>query len=117
MRTGLLALASAVAASLVLAHEAPAAVTATAIRIGDHPAFVRVVVDFTGGRLGSPNVEAADPRPFADGRARVLVTKRGIATWAAPRSAAGVHARLVRRGANRVVLRLRAARHRFKYLS
>jgi hypothetical protein len=25
--------------------------TATAIRIGDHPAYVRVVVDFTDGRL------------------------------------------------------------------
>jgi hypothetical protein len=103
-------------ASLALAHAAPAAVTATKIRIGDHPAFVRVVVDFTGGRLRSPNVEATDPRPFADGRARVRVAKPGISMHAAPRTAFGVHARLVRR-TNRLVLRLSAAPHRFKYLA
>ncbi len=115
VRIGLLTVVSALAVSLALAHDAPAAVNATKIRIGDHPAFVRVVVDFTGGRLGSPNVEATDPRPFADGRARVLVTKPGIAMHAAPRTHAGVHARLVR-GPNRLVLRLSTAQHRFKYL-
>ena len=30
---------------------ASAALTATQIRIGNHPAFVRVVVDFSGGTL------------------------------------------------------------------
>ena len=34
----------------VLPAAASAALTATQIRIGNHPAFVRVVVDFTAGR-------------------------------------------------------------------
>ncbi len=46
---------------------ASAALTATQIRIGNHPAFVRVVVDFTGGTLHRNDVESPDPQPF-DGR-------------------------------------------------
>jgi len=46
----------------VLAVTAPAAapdaapLTATALRIGDHPGFVRVVVDFSGGRVNPGEV-------------------------------------------------------------
>jgi hypothetical protein len=92
------------------------ATTATGIRIGDHPAFVRVVVDFTGGAVRSPNVMALDHSPFGDGLARVEVRKPAIDTDAATREAFGVRARLVQ-GTNRIVLRLTAAPHRFKYLA
>jgi len=92
------------------------ALTATEIRIGDHPAFVRVVVDFSDGRLLSPNLMALDPLPYADGQSTVEVRKPGIDTDAAARQAFGVRARLVQR-TNRILLRLTFVRHRFKYLA
>ena len=105
------------AAGVLLA--APAAhgqgvLTATGIRIGNHPAFVRVVVDFEGARLRDNQVLAADPSPF-DGRARVRVSGRGIDADADPERAHGVSARVVQRD-DAVVLRLRADERRFKYL-
>jgi hypothetical protein len=54
----------AAAAIAVIAVTAPAAapdappLTATAIRIADHPGFVRVVVDFGGGRVNPGEVVA-----------------------------------------------------------
>ena len=93
---------------------AAAALTATQIRIGNHPAFVRVVVDFTGGTLNANAVESPDPAPF-DGRARVRVTGSGITTHAARVDAEGVVARVLQRSGS-IVLRLSAAAHRFKYL-
>jgi hypothetical protein len=92
------------------------ALTATEIRIGDHPAFVRVVVDFSDGRLLSPNLMALDPLPYADGQSTLEVRKPGIDTDAAARQAFGVRARLVQR-TNRILLRLTFVRHRFKYLA
>jgi hypothetical protein len=93
---------------------ASAALTATQIRIGNHPAFVRVVVDFTGGTLHANAVESPDPAPF-DGRARVRVTGSGITTHAARVDDQGVVARVLQRSGS-IVLRLSAAAHRFKYL-
>ena len=93
---------------------ASAALTATQIRIGDHPAFVRVVVDFSGGTLNANAVESPDPNPF-DGRARVRVTGSGITTSASGAFAEGVHAAIAQRSGS-IVLRLRAREHRFKYL-
>ena len=93
---------------------ASAALTATQIRIGNHPAFVRVVVDFTGGTLHANDVESPDPQPF-DGRARVRVTDAGITSNAARVTGDGVAARVVERSGF-VVLRLSARKHRFKYL-
>jgi hypothetical protein len=93
---------------------AAAALTATQIRIGNHPAFVRVVIDFTGGTLHRNDVESPDPQPF-DGRARVRVTRVGITTGAAAVTQEGVTARVVQRSGS-IVLQLSARRHRFKYL-
>lgn len=115
MRRGALALIAALAAGLAAAGQAEGAVTATGIRIGDHPAFVRVVVDFSGGRIHNPNVEATDPSPFGDGIAIVRVSKAGIRTTAPARSAFGVRARLTQ-GTNRIVLRITATPRRFKYM-
>ena len=70
-----------------------AALTATDIRIGSHPAFVRVVVEFTGGGIEPRHTFATDPNPFG-GRSAVEVTKRGLDCDAAPESAHGVEARL-----------------------
>jgi hypothetical protein len=75
----------------VLPAAASAALTATQIRIGDYPAFVRVVVDFSGGTLNSNAVESPDPMP-RDGKARVRVAGSGITTSAAPVGAEGVAA-------------------------
>jgi hypothetical protein len=111
-----IALVSALVVSLGLAAPAvaSAALTATQIRIGNHAAFVRVVVDFTGGTLNANAVESPDPQPF-DGFARVRVTGSGIGSSASSVLAEGVHARIVQRS-GAVVLRLRAREHRFKYL-
>jgi immunoglobulin-like protein involved in spore germination len=93
---------------------ASAALTATQIRIANHPAFVRVVVDFSGGTLHSNDTESPDPLP-RDGRSRVVVTAPGVTTSAAPLTAEGVRARVVQRSGS-VVVKLRARLHRFKYL-
>ena len=102
------------AVASVLPAAASAALTATQIRVGNHPAFVRVVVDFTGGTLHRNEVESPDPQPL-DGRARVRVTRVGITTGAAAVTREGVTARIVQRSGS-IVLQLSARRHRFKYL-
>jgi len=112
----------AVAAVLVaFAAAAPDAVprsaplTATGIRIADHPGTVRVVVDFTGGRVLEGQVVASDPRPFGDGRVRLPMTRRGVRTVAAPVRDEGVSAAVVQRS-GRIAIRLDAAARRFKYV-
>jgi Immunoglobulin-like domain of bacterial spore germination len=102
------------AIAAVLPMTASAALTATQIRIGNHPAFVRVVVDFSGGTLHANDVESPDPMP-SDGRARVRVTDAGITTSAFGVRAEGVKARVVQ-GTGALVVRLRARERRFKYL-
>jgi len=103
---------------LALASVAPAAasaaLTATQIRIGNHPAFVRVVVDFTGGTLNANDVESPDPLPF-DGSARVRVTDPGVTTAASALTAEGVTVHVLQRSGF-IVVTLHARRHRFKYL-
>ena len=78
----------AVAASAVLAPQAAtesaAPLTATGVRIADHAGFVRVVVDFTGGRVFAGEVVATDRSPFRDGVVRLPLTRRGVRTVAAP---------------------------------
>ena len=102
------------AAAGVVPAAASAALTATQIRIGNHPAFVRVVVDFSGGTLHANDVESPDPMPF-DGLARVRVTDPGVTTTASPVTSEGVAARVLQRSGF-VVVTLHARRHRFKYL-
>ena len=41
--------------------------TATGIRAGSHPAFVRVVVDFSGGAVTFNTTNATDPEPVRRG--------------------------------------------------
>ena len=101
-------------AALLLAAVAGAC-TAVAIRFGDHPAYARVVVSFTGGTIGMRNVDATDPNPF-DGSAALRVNRAGIGTRVAAARGLGVTVRITpRTGALRITLV--AARHRFKYLS
>ena len=117
VRKGVLTLLAALAAvAAVLPGRAEGALTANRIRIGDHPAFVRVVIDFSGGVVRQPNVFATDPGPFFDGLARVQISKNGIDTDAAAKTAFGVHASLMQQ-TNRIALRLSAADRRFKYLA
>jgi hypothetical protein len=115
VRKGALTFLAVLAAAAALPGRADAAVTATDIRISSHVAFVRVVIDFTGGRARHRDVFATDPRLFGDGRGRISIEKPAIDTDAAPEHAFGVDASFVQ-GANRIVLHLVADRHRFKYL-
>lgn len=112
----LAALIGALIAGAVLAPQAAAApLTATQIRIGDHPGFVRVVVDFTGGTVQAGEVVATDPNPFPDGFVRLPMMHRGIRTTAAPVRDEGVFAR-IGQGADRITIRLTGHDRRFKYV-
>jgi hypothetical protein len=92
-------------------------VTATAIHIGDHPAYVQAVVEFTGNTVAAnPELRAPDPSPF-DGRARLqYVVGQRLRTRAAPRSGYGLSVSVVNH-ARGLAIDLRAAPRRFKYVS
>jgi hypothetical protein len=113
------ALAGAVAVVLtfVLVPQALAVapLTATNIRIGDHPAFVRVVVDFTGGTVEPGEVVATDPDPFPDGFVRLPMVHPGVKTTAMPVRAEGIFARIAQ-GGGRITIRLTGTDRRFKYV-
>jgi hypothetical protein len=95
---------------------ASAELTASDVRIGAQPAFVRVVVDFTGGRVEFNEANAEDPR-VSDGSARVDITRTGISVRAGlDRSAQGVRVRVTLATANRLRVQLTAAPRRFKYM-
>jgi hypothetical protein len=112
----LVGLATALAACLAFAASATAApLTATKIRVGAHPGFVRVVIDFSGGTVQFNEVEATDPDPFPDGFVRLPITHSGIRTTAAPVRSNGVFAR-IGQGTGRITVRLTGADRRFKYL-
>jgi len=72
-------------------------VTATAVRIGDHPAYVRAVVDFAGTTTGAnPQVFATDTQPL-DGRASLqYVVGPDVQTPAAPQTRFGVSASVIK---------------------
>ncbi len=107
---------AAVVVCLVLPQAASAApLTATQIRIADHPGFVRVVVDFSGGTVAFNELEATDPDPFPDGFVRIRLMHPGVKTSATPVRADGVFARSAQSG-GRITIRLSAADRRFKYL-
>src|SRR5215216_2509296 len=106
----------ALVAFAVLAPQATAApLTATEIRVGDHPGFVRVVIDFTGGRVEPGEVVATDPNPFPDGFVRLPMMHPGIKTTASPVRAEGVFARIAQ-GGGRITIRLTGRDRRFKYV-
>jgi hypothetical protein len=102
-------------APLAVADTAAARLTATGIRVGDHPGFVRVVVDFTGGTVLTGEVVATDPNPFGDGVVRLPLSHRRVRTTAAPVNALGVSAS-IRQRRGRIVIRLAGAPRRFKYV-
>jgi len=56
--------------ALLAAPASASALPATGARIAQHPGFVRVVVDFSGGTLEINEADATDPSP-GDGTARV----------------------------------------------
>ena len=89
--------------------------TAFRTRVADHPAYVRVVVDFTDGRLGDNRYEAVDPDPV-DGRAAIVVTHRRVQAQAPTVRAHGVRVRITQ-GSNRIRVGIAAAGGRFKYLA
>jgi hypothetical protein len=115
MRRLLIAFAVSLVSGAVLAPSASAALTAREIRIADHPGFVRVVVDFTGGRVEPGEVVATDPNPFADGFVRLPLTRAGVRTTAAPVRDEGVFARIAQ-GSGRITIRLTGTDRRFKYV-
>jgi hypothetical protein len=94
-----------------LAGAAPQ-LTATGVRIGDHPAFVRVVVDFNG-KVREREVEAGR---FAPRMATLRVTQPGVTTQTSGRSGYGVRVAL-QPGTQMLHVTTSFARHRFKYLS
>ncbi len=92
-------------------------VQATAIHIGNYPAYVRTVVDFTGKTVGgNPEMLAPDAHPF-DGRARLqYVIGPGVRATAAPRSGYGLSVSIVKNPRG-LAIDLRSAPRHFKYLS
>jgi hypothetical protein len=105
-----------VAMAVVPAADAgPAPLTATQIRIANHPGVIRVVVDFSGGRVQAGEVVASDPNPFRDGFVRLPLTRPGVRTMAAPVSQHGVLAHIAQ-GTGRITIRLSGADRRFKYV-
>jgi hypothetical protein len=116
MRMSFLSLAAlAMVAAAALPASASAALTASDVRIGAQPAFVRVVVDMTGGQAAFNEVEATDPR-VADGSARVDISHPGIVVTERDRSAQGVRVRLSLATANRARVQITATTVRFKYV-
>jgi len=90
--------------------------TATAIRVGDHPGYVGVVVDLRGTVPQANGATYATDTDPSDGRAVVRFGIIGLRTTAAPVDYDGVSARLSQ-GHNYIDLGLRVAPGRFKYLS
>lgn len=115
MRRLLIAFALSLLSGAVLAPPASAVLTAREIRIGDHPGFVRVVIDFTGGRVEPGEVVATDPNPFPDGFVRLPLTRAGVRTTADPVRDEGVFARIAQ-GSGKITIRLTGDDRRFKYV-
>lgn len=97
-------------AALVVA--AAVALTATGVRIGDHPAFVRVVVDFNG-RVPANQVEFVK---LSSKLATVQVNHPGITTQTTGSTGQGVRVAL-QPGTQALHVGMGFAQHRFKYVS
>lgn len=95
---------------------AAAAPTANDVRFGEHPAFVRVVVDFSGSAFDENVVMTSDPRP-GDGLTRLRLDVPGISTTAAAvTTGEGLRVRIAQ-GSGRLLVGIRSAAGRFKYVS
>lgn len=91
---------------------ASARLTATGVRIGDHLAYVRVVIDFAGGTLNDGEVTMTH---FSSTAATVEVIHPKVQTQAVPRSGYGIRVRVVS-GPDRLRGELRFGRARIKYV-
>jgi hypothetical protein len=96
------------------AAAAPAPV-ATAIRIGEHGSFTRVVVDFSRATPTRGEIVASDPDPYPDGSARIPLDGARLGARALRARGHGVSARIGPAGRG-IVVRLTSAPRRFKYL-
>lgn len=85
-----------------------------AIRAVERPDVVRMTVTFGGGRVQYSSIFATDPAPFSDGTSRIRVRGATVSRERITR-AGGVTLRAVP-GTQRLVLRIQAARLKFKYL-
>jgi hypothetical protein len=110
--------AAVLAAVLALAVAAGAVVdlTAVRIRIADHPAFVRAVVDFTDGTLKPQEVVATDAQPV-DGTVRLAITHLRVQAQAPTRTAEGITVRDTPKGTGRISVSTVSQTRRFKYVS
>jgi hypothetical protein len=109
------AVATAACVAALLSAQTAVAHRAVGVRLGDHPGFVRVVVDFVQGPVRFNEVESTDPFPF-DGAARLRVDSPGITTQASPRTALGVSVSITQ-GTNQIFVRINTQPRRFKYVS
>jgi len=96
----------------VLAVAAAVALTATDVRIGDHPAYVRVVLDFNG----TVPVNQVEFRQLTSTMATLQVNHPGIKTQTMGSSGQGVHVAL-QPGTQALHIAASFAAHRFKYVS
>ena len=102
--------------TLVPSAGGTAGLAAVGVRAGDHPAYVRVVVDFAGGVLGGQEPTLLDAAVWAEGRTRIEVAHPGVSTEAPVVRALGLRFASVQ-GRGRISVELEAAPRRFKYVS
>ena len=113
------AVAGATAAAL-LAAAAPAAapLTASSVRIGEHPGFTRVVVGFRGGPIGFEDVQMGDRSDLLRaGRARFDLGPSSTKTATRGASGGSLRARLTARSGGGARLSVTAAARRYKAVS
>lgn len=91
----------------------PGAPTA-GIRIGDHPATVRVVVDLTGPRLPIGQVVPQSGDIFTEGTTSFLLENTVVGAAPGTADGFGVHV-VVGHGSGGITVKISAAKSRFKY--
>ncbi len=111
-----------VAATLAVLSSAPTAaatvdLTAHRIRVGAHPALVRVVVDFTDGTFGPNDVDLVQGSIDHTGAARIDLHRPNAQAQAAAVSRHGIRVSVVQiAGAAGLRVRLLAPPRRFKFV-
>ena len=91
---------------------ASARLTATGVRLGDHPAYVCAVIDFAGGTLNDDEVRVTH---FTSTAATVEVVHPKPQTQAAPGSGYGMKVRVVK-DTGRLRVEIGFARGRIEYV-
>lgn len=102
------------ATTLTLAASALAGPTARAVRFGDRPSTVRVVVGLTGSGLTMGRVLPGNGDVFGTGTTSFLIAIGGSGTRVSSAYGLGVHVGLTA-GTHGITVRVAAARSRFKY--